>query len=58
MMLEIGEKTSSHFLKEKEVQARKRSLSTPIPKGRQLQGIFFKKKLLSHSKGECWRRNK
>jgi hypothetical protein len=42
MMLEIGEKTSSHFLKEKEVQARKRSLSTPIPKGRQVQGFFLK----------------
>jgi hypothetical protein len=42
MMLEIGEKTSSHFLKEKEIQAQKKSLSTAIPKGRQVRGIFLK----------------
>jgi hypothetical protein len=41
MMLEIGEKPSSHFLKEKEVQAQKRSLWTPFQKGGRLEEVFF-----------------
>jgi hypothetical protein len=55
MVLEIGEETSSHS-KRKGGSSSKKIFVDTHSRGRLEE--FFLEKLLSHPKGECWRRNK